>query len=391
MRAAVRPTPRRAIASQRSSRARGPGAVRVDATADSDAKGKTTYYTDTEENNNVGKRALRLLGMARLIRPMGLHAGELLLLTCTLLLSTNGVVTRLIYTLPTPPGAPALATLRAGIAVGMYGLSLLAGLVKKRLEGKEAGGMKGMAIPKELLLEALKLGALHGGAIALLLFALQRTTATRAALLVATKNVLVPLFSALRGEPVYWSTWVASTLTTSGVLLMTTTGDATGMGIPFSIIGDIAALGTAVLGSLFTVNLASNAHRFPQSVLTLAVGVGDFLVALMWATTSVINAGFGVLNVSAFLCPSFWALLLWCAICVDAIPRVLEVKGQSKVPATEGQAIFALEMVISSAIACAVLGERLTPRGMGGAGLITCGIALIFLAKWRSKPQGKGE
>lgn len=312
-----------------------------------------------------------MLGLARWVRPLGWHAGELLLFTCTLLLSTNGVTVRAIYSLPSPPAAPLLATIRAGLAVGLYGVTLLA---RRLMSPQAANSSRMQKLDASLLKESVKLGFLHGGAIAFLLFALQRTIATRAALLVATKNVLVPMFAAFSGKRVSWSTWFASALTTSGVLLMTTSGDPGGSGVAFSIVGDIAALGTAVLGSLFTVNLANNAGKFPQNVLTLAVGLGDFVVALIWSMFSVFNGGISMLNVQSMFAPATWVLIMWCAIGVDAIPRVLEVRGQARVPATEGQAIFALEMVLSSVLAFALLGERLTPRGLFGGGMITAGI-----------------
>ena len=330
-----------------------------------------------EAGEFVGKRVLRLLGLTRWLRPLGFHVGELLLLTCTLLLSTNGVAVRTIYTLPSPPAAPLLATVRAGLAVGLFGLTLLA----RRLTsgGQRAVSSPSQSIDSNLVKESIKLGFLHGGAIALLLFSLQRTIATRAALLVATKNVLVPMFAAFSGKRVSWTTWLASALTTSGVLLMTTGSSPGGTGTMFSIVGDIAALGTAVFGSLFTVSLASNASKFPQNILTLAVGLGDFIVALVWTAASVIGAGLPALNMQSLLAPETWTLILWLAIAVDAIPRVLEVRGQSRVPATEGQAIFALEMILSSLFACAVLGERLTTRGCMGGGLITSGIGALGL------------
>ena len=79
-----------------------------------------------------------------------------------------------------------------------------------------------------------------------------------------------------------------------------------------------------------------------------------------------------------------WALLLYLGLVPTAGAYLLYLRGLRTVPATVAATVSLLEPLGSTLLAVLLLGERLSPVGMGGAALLLASMALLFRAQGRA-------
>lgn len=142
--------------------------------------------------------------------------------------------------------------------------------------------------------------------------------------------------------------------------------------------GAALALGAGLCYSL--VGLAGKAvapHYHPLQPITLAFTLG----ALLLLPPAL--AGGLVLRYP----PAGWALLLYLGLVPTAFAYVLYLRGLRAVPATVSAIVTLLEPLGSTLLAVLLLGERLTPLGVGGAALLLASMALLYLSQSAPAPR----
>ncbi len=79
--------------------------------------------------------------------------------------------------------------------------------------------------------------------------------------------------------------------------------------------------------------------------------------------------------------PAGWALLLYLGLVPTAFAYVLYLRGLRTVPATVAAIATLLEPLGSTVLAILLLGERLAPSGIAGAGLLLASMAMLYLGQ----------
>ncbi|NWF80438.1 MAG: EamA family transporter [Chloroflexi bacterium] len=148
---------------------------------------------------------------------------------------------------------------------------------------------------------------------------------------------------------------VGGTPTAGGSALWVGTALALSAGLCYSLV----VLGSRVVAPFY----------HPLQPMTLAFSLGAVLLlppalatGLMWRYP-----------------PTGWMLLLYLALVPTALAYVLYLRGLRSVPATVAAILSLLEPLGSSVLAVLLLGERLTPLGVGGAALLLASMALLYL------------
>jgi drug/metabolite transporter (DMT)-like permease len=218
---------------------------------------------------------------------------------------------------------------------------------------------------------------LRGGALAgvLLVVAsalqqagLQFTTAGKAAFVTGLYVVLVPLFLAIgwRQRP-HWMVWIASLLAAVGLFLLSAEGRLS------LAPGDGLELAGAVIWALHVIligQLASRVHALRLSIVQyLVCGLLSLAMGLAFEGHS-----------GSTLRSAWWAVAYGGVLSVG-IGFTLQVIGQKAAPATDAAILLSTEAVFAALAGWAVLGERLGPRQVVGAGLM---LASMLLAQFPS-------
>jgi drug/metabolite transporter (DMT)-like permease len=212
---------------------------------------------------------------------------------------------------------------------------------------------------------------LHGSISGVALFAgyalqtsgLAETSASNSALITGLYVVITPFLAALfaKRSPGLWSVGAAA-LSFVGLVLLTDTDGFRLEG------GDLLTLGCAISFALHIVALSRFARHHPVVPFT----------TVQLAVTSVLAFGLSaVLEVQAIPPPSVWGALLITGLGASAGCFVLQIWAQTVVGATTAAVVLAAEPAFAVATAWVVLGERLTPEGWVGAGLILVAIFIV--------------
>ena len=199
---------------------------------------------------------------------------------------------------------------------------------------------------------------------------LQWTTPGRAAFLTGLYVVFVPLLAPLTGaRRPDARTWGAVALAMAGTLALTWPADSVASG---PSLGDVCMLGCAVSFAVQILAVDRVAGSVPTwTLLTTELGV---VAAVAWPAVALLE--------TPRFSPTPVALASLATVVLLASVGALWAQNwaQRRVSPSRTAIVFALEPAFAAATSWAVLGERLTPAGMAGAGailvaMVVCGRA----------------
>jgi drug/metabolite transporter, DME family len=219
-----------------------------------------------------------------------------------------------------------------------------------------AGGWTG-------LVAGLSLVGAFAGAIA----AIQSTSVANAVFLFSIAPLLSAVLGwAILGERVLAHTWIAIALALAGIFIIVREGLSAGAGL-----GNLAALGSAVCFSIFTV-LSRQSDTVP------AILLGGFLSAIV--ASAVILAGetgFRISPVSLVICLLMGALVL-------GFGMTLFSWGGRAVPAAEMGLLALIEVLFAPVWVWLFLGETASSATLAGGAVVLAAIVLnTVLGHWR--------
>jgi drug/metabolite transporter (DMT)-like permease len=194
-------------------------------------------------------------------------------------------------------------------------------------------------------------------------FALETTTADRAAFIASFNVILVPLLGQLMGRQVFLKTFLAAGIAIFGIGVMCWESEQL-------VLGDFLMLGNAFLYSIYILKLESITLRHPTLPLAAIQLWVIAIVSLIWAAPDLVAQQEAI---SANL-----GVLLYLGLFDTAATIVLQVVAQRWVNAYE-TAVFSFLL----------LGEKLGVRGLIGAALVL--VAMVFGQSKSQDAEQNGE
>jgi drug/metabolite transporter (DMT)-like permease len=208
--------------------------------------------------------------------------------------------------------------------------------------------------------------------------ALANTLPTNAALILATPPVFIALIGALfKLEKLTWLAWLGILLSFGGITLVIlgnapaeTSGSAAN-----PLLGDLLALGAAIMWALYTLLAAPVLKRHPPIKLTaLSVAVGTVPLAVL-ATPAFLTTDWSSVGFTA------WLGVLYCGALAIALGYIMWNRAVQQVGAARTAVYSNLTPVLVALIAWLVRGDPLTVYHVIGAIIILTGITLTRLGR----------
>jgi drug/metabolite transporter (DMT)-like permease len=271
---------------------------------------------------------------------------------------------------------------------------------------------------------ALELAGWNFGAQGLVALGLLSTKSARASFLTQTSVVMTPVVSAVAGQTVAPTVWIACVVAFLGLMFLSDASSSSssleeggedsdgirnnnnnkgGVGTDISI-GDLIVLSGSMCWSLYIFRLSSVGDRYDEIELQAAK---TFLLALLysgWLSVSMmimlvapssddeqlqpqqevgIVAGI-IYVIGADLTKQWpgwtslaaWGLIFYSALGPGTIADVMQQKGQAVIHASESNIVLSMEPVFTALLGQAILGEATTWQEKLGGGLIV-GAAVI--------------
>lgn len=220
----------------------------------------------------------------------------------------------------------------------------------------------------------------YGAASVCFFFALTYADASVVAVLLYAYPALVTITGWLfLGQRATWQQGLAVVVTFVGCALVVGLGSGE---VYAAWQGVVLGLGAAVGYTLF--NLLS--HRWLPGRSQLTMMAYTFGIAVLLPTVgSIVLDGFGSLSPAAWT-PKAWWLLLAIVLVPTFAAVVLYLEGIRSLGPSQAAVISTLEPLFTIALAAVVLGERLTPLQLAGAGLVLAGVVAAELGA-RMSPQ----
>lgn len=241
---------------------------------------------------------------------------------------------------------------------------------------------QGVRAPTGGLAEAaLELAAVGTAGTLLNTWGIEHTTAVRAALLLASINVLTPLLSATIGSSrqdraVAPETWLGCLVSFGATAWATAGGAGEGGGLGS---GDLSVLAATVCYATVKVRLADKARTYPAEALAPARLFFSAVcaVAVLGARCGLAgtDAGAELVRLSA----EAWGLLLFSAVAPGVVATLLQAKGQRVVPPAQAQTIYAGVPLFAACYSLAVLGEPIEDKE------VVAGVAIVAAATLSAK------
>lgn len=171
----------------------------------------------------------------------------------------------------------------------------------------------------------------------------------------------------LLGEMLGRRVLVALAVAAVGLVLLARPG-----GAHVELLGVLVALAAAVSFAFYLVlaRLWGSAERLP--FLTIAF----WLLISSMVVTGVLQLVVSPAGLALDLSGRGWAALLWLALPASALPHVLVTSTLRRLPASRAAPFLLLMPISGLLISAFLLGERLDPLQLVGAGLILVGIAV---------------
>lgn len=233
----------------------------------------------------------------------------------------------------------------------------------------------GAPFRRDAVRPALLLGLLAFAGFATQTIGLSLTTASKAAFITGLSVVLTPMVAAAGMRTrVPGRAWAAALLAVAGLGLMTLRG---GAATPPNA-GDVWLLGTALAYALYIVYLGRVADTAPALSLAGMQHLPMAAIAWAWAWPQL-----GTLAVVPW---EAYAAVVYLAALATAGVAIVQTVAQRVVPAHLAALIFVLEPVFAAGFAYLLLGERLGPAGLAGAGLVLTAMLVAELRPKRRVP-----
>lgn len=223
----------------------------------------------------------------------------------------------------------------------------------------------------------LGLGALNFIAFWLQIEGLALTSSNRNAFVTGLNVLMVPLLAwAVLRRRLGWPIWAACALALLGLRLMFYEDS------PWSL-GDSLTLASALCFALFILAMEACAQRnraAPLRSTRLAAAValamcGGSLLALL-----VQEGGWALLHQRASaLAVGGWVAMVYLALAASVLVVVLQAWGQQRVDAMRSAIVYGLEPVFAAITAWLLIGERMGPVALAGAGLLVAALMLSQL------------
>ena len=251
----------------------------------------------------------------------------------------------------------------------------------------------------DVRIAGLELGMLTFTANAVTIIGFALATASRGAFLLRSSIVSTPILSTLAGIAVGKPMWGGAVLGFTGSVLIST--DPVDTTVPdtqsstyishVSVVGDVLIVIAAVLWSCVMVRQSRHAAFFSATdLVAVKLSVMAFL-SFIWLGADIIHnvwIGKSAFSVWAGFCdPIAWLVLLWPAVGPWSTAEIAQVEAQSRISASHGQIILAIDPLLSVAFAGLVnpAEQHLGPRGwFGGAMLV---IACVVASQGESLPH----
>ena len=244
----------------------------------------------------------------------------------------------------------------------------------------------------------LELGLLTFTANAVTIIGFALATTSRGAFLLRSSIVSTPILSTLAGISVAKAMWAGAVLGFTGSVLISTdpvdpanqSPDSDTYISHVSILGDLLIICAAVLWSAVMVRQSRHASCFPATDLAAAKLTVMAGMSFLWLLSDVIYKvaiGQSVLSIWAgWHNPVAWLILLWPAIGPWSTAEIAQIEAQSRISASHGQIILAIDPLISVAFAGLVnkAEQHLGVRGWFGGALLV--IACLVASRGDSMP-----
>lgn len=250
----------------------------------------------------------------------------------------------------------------------------------------------------DVRIAGLELGLLTFTANAVTIIGFALATASRGAFLLRSSIVSTPILSTLAGISVAKAMWVGAVLGFTGSVLISTdpvdNAPAPAEGGEYishvSIIGDLLIVCAAILWSGVMVRQSRHASCFAATDLAAAKLSVMACMSFLWLGADVVykvSIGQPVVSIWAgWQNPVAWLVLLWPAIGPWSTAEIAQIEAQSRISASHGQIILAIDPLISVAFAGLVnkAEQHLGIRGWFGGSLLV--IACLVASRGDGMP-----
>ena len=207
---------------------------------------------------------------------------------------------------------------------------------------------------------------------------LANTLPTNAALILATPPIFIALFGALfKLERLTWLAWLGILLSFGGITLVIL-GNApaeTSSSAPHPILGDLLALGAAIMWATYTLLAAPVLKRHPPIKLTALTVAAGTVPLFVIATPSFFATDWSSVGLNV------WLGVLYCGALAIALGYLMWNRGVQQVGAARTAVYSNLTPVLVALIAWLVRGDPLTVYHVLGAIIILTGITLTRLGR----------
>ncbi len=210
------------------------------------------------------------------------------------------------------------------------------------------------------------------------ILALANTLPTNAALILATPPIFIALIGAVfKLERLTWIAWLGVMLSFGGITLVILGGAPPegSASAPHPLLGDLLALGAAIMWALYTLLAAPVLKRHPPLKLTaLTVAIGTVPLLAM-AVPDFVSTDWSSVGLAA------WLGVLYCGGMAIALGYVIWNRSVQHVGPARTAVYTNLTPVLVALIAWAVRGDPLTIYHVVGAAIILTGITLTRLGR----------
>lgn len=288
-----------------------------------------------------------------------------------------GPAVRLLYAAPSHP-EPAIFNTERLILSTLFYVPILVSETSRYLSSRGQNATPQPANSFAFVRAGLELGLFVFFANVAQVLGLQQTSASRAAFLVQTQTVIVPVLAGLFGlDRISPRTWAASVVAVLGVALLSSDK---GHGTVSSLSGDALEVLSALFFSTYIIRLSKFANDLPANPLVATKIAAQAVLSIGWALAASIPTWLHPPPVTIDAAPPVaWtasdigvniAVVMWTGLLSSAASGWAQAKGQRGVPASEAVVIFATQPLWASALAAVVLGEGFGIKGFIGGGMI---------------------
>ena len=250
----------------------------------------------------------------------------------------------------------------------------------------------------DVRIAGLELGMLTFTANAVTIIGFALATASRGAFLLRSSIVSTPILSTLAGIAVGRPMWGGAILGFTGSVLIST--DPVDTSVPatqsdtyishVSVVGDLLIVCAAVLWSGVMVRQSRHAVNFSATDLVAVKLTVMACLSFVWLIADIAHKvliGQEAVSVWAgFRNPVAWLVLLWPAVGPWSTAEIAQVEAQSRISASHGQIILAIDPLLSVAFAGLVnpAEQHLGVRGWFGGGMLV--LACLVASQGESLP-----